>query len=408
MQKPIYLYIVPFFPSPKFWRGGFFYDAVKSLQADGRYDVKIISTSEVCHDYDYEGIHVIDLRKKYYGSNQYFETLLEDVNDRRLERKLASVGIDIRNVAVCHIHDHNHYVHYATYIKKKNPQCLTLVHHHYSGWYDIEFGRLHNFPVLTDLRYLHLRHQYNQIDGHVFISEDSRNCFGITRSQNSCGEFTELRKTLVFGRLLPKMKYNDSYVWYNGVDTSVFKPITEGKKHGHVIGCVGNYNPGKAHLDLIKAFVEIKKHYPDAQLKLVGSGQLLQTCKNYVQEHGIADSVDFIREMPHSQLADYYRSLDLFVMPSINEGFCCVNAEANACGVPAMACEGLPFEELLTEEDKKKWLIPKHSPEGIVRQVLRFFENPETQSFAKNLDSNYLASQFLNWVDMKRESICKD
>lgn len=405
MNKPIYLYIVPFFPSSKFWRGGFFYDAVKSLQADGRYDVKVISTSEVCHDYDYEGIHVIDHRKKYYGSNQYFESFLEGVNDRRLERKLISLGIRFEDVAVCHIHDHNHYVHYATYIKKKNPKCLTLVHHHYSGWYDIEFGRLHNLPVFADLRYLRLRSQYNQVDAHVFISEDSRNCFGLTRSQNSCSEFTELRKTLAFGSLLPKLKYKDSYVWYNGVDTEVFCPLDKVKNQGHVIGCVGNFNPGKAQIDLVKAFVDIKKLYPDARLKLVGSGQMLQACKDYSKENGIADSVEFISEMPHSQLADFYRSLDLFVMPSINEGFCCVNAEANACGVPAMACEGLPFEELLTDEAKLKWLFPKHDPKAIARQVINYFKNPSSQQFTKNLDSNYLASRFLDWVDEKRKSL---
>ena len=405
MKRPIYLYIVPFFPAPNYWRGGFFYDAVKSLQADGRYDVKVISTSEVGHDYDYEGIHVIDLRKKYYGSSQYFESLLEGVNDRILERKLKSVGIDVNDVAVCHIHDHNHYVHYATFIKKRNPQCLTLVHHHYSGWYDVEFGRLHNCPILADLRYLHLRSQYNQIDAHVFISEDSHNCFGLTRLQNSCKEFKELRKTLAFGSLLPKLKYNDSYVWYNGVDKEVFKPVEGEKRQGHVIGCVGNFNIGKAQIDLIKAFVGIKEHYSDAQLKMVGSGQMMQTCMDYAQKHGIADSVEFIREMPHSQLADFYRTLDLFVMPSINEGFCCVNAEANACGVPAMACEGLPFEELLSDEDKKIWLFPKHNPEAITRQVIRFFENPQIQTLTKNLDSNFLASKFLNWVDCKMEQL---
>lgn len=405
MQKPLYLYIVPFFPAPNYWRGGYFYDAVKSLQTDGRYDVRVLSTSELGRDYYFEGIHVTNFFRKFYGNSQYFETLLEGDNDRRLGKALKNAGIDMKDVAVCHIHDHNHFVHYANFVKKRNPKCLTLVHHHYSGWYDIEFGRLHNVPVLTDMRYLHLRRQYNQIDAHIFISEESRNRFGVTRSQDSCGDYTELRKTLAFGPLLPKLRYNDSYVWYNGVNTDVFSPANETRQSGHVIGCVGNFNPGKAQLDLIQAFVDIKKHYSDARLKLVGSGQLLQSCIDYVQTNNLTDSVEFFGEMPHSKMADYYRSLDLFVMPSINEGFCCVNIEANACGIPVIACEGMPFEELLAEEDKKKWLVPKHNPEAIARQVIRLFEKPEPQVLTMNLNSNYLANQFLDWVDEKRKGL---
>lgn len=400
-KKMIYLYITPFFPAPNYWRGGFFYDAVKSLIADGRYRVVVLTPSEDHTNYTYQGIDVYRFNRKKIGSAQYAETLLEGINNHLLLRRLNELNIEVNDIAVCHIHDHNHYVHYATCIKKLNPHCLALVHHHYSGWYETAIGKLGEFPVLTDIRYMHMCKQYASVDAHVFISEDSRNSFGKYRSQASCEDYRELRQTTLMGTRLPLIKYKDSYVWYNGVDTEVFHPTEIEKAQGHVIGYVANYNPGKAHIDLFKAFVEIKKQYPDARLKLVGSGQMLPACKQFAEDNGIWGSVDFIKEMPHDKLADFYRSLDVFVMPSINEGFCCVNAEANACGTPAMACAGLPFEELLSEDDKKKWLIGKHDPESIVRQVCRFFETRDKQVFIKNLNSNYLASKFLDWVDEK-------
>ena len=404
-RKPIYLYIVPFFPAPNYWRGGFFLDAVKALMDDGRYDVRVFSKSDMGHDYDYEGIHVYNFVRKSYGSAQYFETFIEIENNLRLAKEIKRVGIKWEDIAVCHVHDHNHYVHYADYIKRKNPRCLTLVHHHYGGWYDIEFGRLHNFPLLTDLRYLHLSRLYRKIDAHVFISEHSRKCFGLMRSQDSCGEFIELRQTLMFGKFLPKLLYRDSYIWYNGVDTSIFTPSSKPKTNSHVIGCVGNFNPGKSQIDLVHAFVGIKEYFPDARLRFVGSGKMLHKCKDCAIELGVDDSIEFIKEVPHHQLADYYRALDLFVMPSVNEGFCCVNVEANACGVPVIACEGLPFEELLTEDGKKSWLIPKHNPSAISDQVIKYFTKPIPQRLVKNLDSCYLASNFLDWLDEKRNSI---
>jgi glycosyltransferase involved in cell wall biosynthesis len=52
---------------------------------------------------------------------------------------------------------------------------------------------------------------------------------------------------------------------------------------------------------------------------------------------GLSDRVEFLDHIPESALPDFYRSLDVFALPSSQEGLGIVGVEAMACGVPVVA-----------------------------------------------------------------------
>ena len=122
----------------------------------------------------------------------------------------------------------------------------------------------------------------------------------------------------------------------------------------------------------------------------------------FAKAQGIMDVVRFEREMPHERLADFYRSLDLFVLPSSNESFCCVYAEALACGVPVMGCRGIGFlDELLTEADKQKWLVPPHDAAALADRILKWWKNAErgkVPALTADLNIDHLIDRWLNFV----------
>ena len=165
-----------------------------------------------------------------------------------------------------------------------------------------------------------------------------------------------------------------------------------------MIGCVGNFTPGKRQIDLLKAFPEILKSMPDARLRFLGSGSELGACKKYACESGFEDKVEFSTEIPHTDIPKFYNSLDVYVHPSVNEAFCCVLIEAQACGVPIICCKGISAEEVMTEVSKRVCLIDPYSPDDIVKAVIQVREVRIKTSFSRNLDIDVQARYFLEWI----------
>lgn len=397
-----YLYITPFFPSDRSWRGGFCLDAVKALKRDGRYNVIVMTATECGGDYEYQGVKVYQIPRIRLGASEYFEALLEPANNFLFLKKLQSIGVRLSDVAVCHVHDYEHYIPYAMAIKTRNSHVLTLVHHHWSGRNKIRFGKLGCLPLLGELQYMHRRSLFNRVDAHVFCSEESRHQFAKNVDFDVVPAVARpMTEQLRWGRRLKLPVYRDSYVLYNGVDKTLFYPAD--KSHaGYMIGCVGNFNPGKCQDVLIRAFAKVAAANGSARLVFVGSGPKRGECERLAAELHISDRVIFKNEMPHGELGDYYRELDLFVLPSVNEGFCCVFVEANACGVPVIGCNNISLKEVLSGGSNSRWLIPPYDENTLAQKILSFGENRDRQSFVVDLDINSLYQKFLDWVDSRR------
>jgi len=120
---------------------------------------------------------------------------------------------------------------------------------------------------------------------------------------------------------------------------------------------MGRMNTQKGQWHLIRAFPMIKAHVPDAQLVILGEGQLLGELITLARMTGYADSIHFpgFQKNPHHLIA----RATLFVLPSHHEGFPNALAEAMACGVPVIAsdCHSGP-REILAPAEKEQTEIP--------------------------------------------------
>lgn len=100
---------------------------------------------------------------------------------------------------------------------------------------------------------------------------------------------------------------------------------------------VGRFNSAKNPLGAIKIF-ESLPNAKDLTFRMVGDGELLQECKDYVDSHGLADHVFF--EGFRDNAYDYMNSTRVVLMPSIFEGFGLVALEAMSLGKPVV-CSGV-------------------------------------------------------------------
>ena len=364
------------------------------------YDVRVM-TIDKGDDYVIDGIPVARFQRKAIGSCDYFPYLQRWQNARIFLRKLGQMGVSPEDVAVCHINEVSEYAAYAGALKKKNPQCLTLATHHWAcDWVTTRFGRLGYVPILSEIKYLWLHHLNLLLDVHLFVSEAGKRGFGKCLTGIEVWKMADIRQQLLFARLLPPMCYKAAKVVYNGVDHRLFHPSPI-PHDGYVIGCVGNFTPGKRQIDLLKAFPEILKLMPDARLRFLGSGSELADCKKYVSENGLDGTVEFLTEVPHTDIPKFYNSLDIYVHPSVNEAFCCVLIEAQACGLPIVCCEEISAKEVMTEKAKRDFLVEAYSPRSIAEAVVRVRREHLYTCFDVNLDIDYITKDFLEWLETR-------
>lgn len=130
-------------------------------------------------------------------------------------------------------------------------------------------------------------------------------------------------------------------VCYIGVDTERFKPgglpLAQRKKR---ILFVGRMVEKKAPLLMIRAYAEVRKQVPDAELVMIGTGPLLEDALQLAQE--LALPVDFMGARTSDEVLEQIHQARVFCLPSITaengdaEGLPISILEAQACRVPAV------------------------------------------------------------------------
>ena len=105
---------------------------------------------------------------------------------------------------------------------------------------------------------------------------------------------------------------------------------------------VGATVPRKAFDLLVRALGALKGR--DWRLVIVGptdrSAQALAAVRAAIGETGLTDRVTLTGPLRQQRLADYYASTDVFLMPSLYEGYGMVLAEAMARGLPIVCTTG--------------------------------------------------------------------
>ena len=139
---------------------------------------------------------------------------------------------------------------------------------------------------------------------------------------------------------------------HSGVDVTRFMKarvsIEEKKRSlglntkGLVVGTIGWLLPIKGPLYLLKAMEIIRQTHPGMQLVYVGKGDLEEGLKKEAYRIGVSDKVAFLGW--RDDIPEIMQVLDIFVLPSLNEGMGRVLVEAMAAGKPIVASKvgGIP------------------------------------------------------------------
>jgi len=108
-----------------------------------------------------------------------------------------------------------------------------------------------------------------------------------------------------------------------------------------LVATAGRLSPEKAQKDLISAFAALERGNTQVHLLVCGDGPLREQLEEQVKACGVEN----VRFLGHRRDLDQLMpGFDLFVLPSLSEGFPNVLLEAAACHVPVVATEvgGVP------------------------------------------------------------------
>lgn len=172
-------------------------------------------------------------------------------------------------------------------------------------------------------------------------------------------------------------------VVYNGIDFEQFGSDTAARSRvrnefgfgdsDFVIGYIGNFAPGKGHVQLVRAFGEIAKEIPEARLLLVGRGRLEEVDRT-VEELLLHGNVVFAGW--RDDAAACLNAMDVFVQPSLSEAFSQVLVEAMGVGLPVIATRVGGANEAV-EDEETGFLIEPNDTQAIYQRVVAMYREPE-------------------------------
>lgn len=397
-EKRVYIVATPFFPTPDSYRGCFVYDAVQAIERDGRYRVEVFvpkRPGDKRKGYDVASRHV-HLFPMVQMPSYFFNGLTNSLNGRLFTKAVIQAGINLSDVAVCHAHT-SVFGALALSLKRRNPDIKTLLQHHDPDPYTIRNGYFAAWQPNLRFRANAARKVFEKTDIHVCISKPvewnlrnfpSLNPDFVLESYNS-----KLNKLTGFRTV----HINRAEVLYNGVNTRIFNAKNRKESNNvFTIGCIGNFIDWKEQLTLLDSLHILKQRGIRFKAHLIGDGPLYESCLTRSEELGLNAYVTFNPGLPHTALADFYRNLDLFVLPSVFEGFGCVYTEAWSCGTPFIACQGQGIADYIYTEDAHLWLARPRDARDLANKIEYYMINRPQQRLCYPVDVDILTKDFLD------------
>lgn len=162
----------------------------------------------------------------------------------------------------------------------------------------------------------------------------------------------EIRRIAVSGLAGEWMFGKDYVVLHNDIDTDrfVFSAEARATVRGElgiadgtfVVGTVGRFSAQKNPGGIVDIFAAVLKRDPAARLLWVGEGELRQQIEQRLREEDMSHAV--IMTGARTDVERLLQAMDVFILPSVYEGYPIALIEAQAAGLPCFCSETVTNE----------------------------------------------------------------
>jgi glycosyltransferase involved in cell wall biosynthesis len=160
-------------------------------------------------------------------------------------------------------------------------------------------------------------------------------------------------------------KKPNAVVIYPGINVADFS-VPRPAHRGVVIGTACRLEMIKGLHSLLEAIKILAPVFPEVRVEIAGDGSLRGTLEQESRQLGLSGMVSFLgwREDLPTVMAGW----DIFVMPSLDEGFGVAALEAMAAGLPVIASAVGGLSELV-QNGETGWLVPPAAPVDLAQRL---------------------------------------
>ncbi len=162
------------------------------------------------------------------------------------------------------------------------------------------------------------------------------------------------------------------FIRYEGKEKTITSTYRKNKET-LLLGVFGRLSPEKGHDILIRACRQILKEN-NAVLLIVGDGPERSTLENLCVELELEQYVFFTGQQ--AAMGDYYKAIDLLVIPSLSEGLPFVMLEAMSLQKPVLATAVGAIDRVITDGENG-WLVEPGNQDAIKEKIKELTDNRE-------------------------------
>lgn len=175
---------------------------------------------------------------------------------------------------------------------------------------------------------------------------------------------------------------------------------------GLVVGTVGWLLPIKGPVHLLRAMPYVWENHPETSLIFVGKGDLEKGLKEEVHRMGVWDKVKFLGW--RDDIPEIMQVLDVFVLPSLNEGMGRVLVEAMAAGKPVVASSVGGILDLV-KEGQNGFLAEPGDEKGLAIAIKNLLEDKkmrdEMGKRGREMARGFSVENMIEKIDVLYESL---
>jgi glycosyltransferase involved in cell wall biosynthesis len=205
----------------------------------------------------------------------------------------------------------------------------------------------------------------------------------------------------------------------NGIDLEKVRPTRFRRDVRHelavgpaspLIGVVGRLSPVKGHAHFLDAAHVMRREEPAARFVVVGDGELAAGLKARAAKLGLDDACTFAGA--RQDVYDLVSAMDVFVLPSLDEGIPMALLEAMALGTPVVAAAVGGVPEVITN-DETGVLVPPADPAALADACLALVRNRQRALAMAGRARRVVADRFSHerngerLVDLYREAMAR-
>lgn len=186
-----------------------------------------------------------------------------------------------------------------------------------------------------------------------------------------------------------------------GIDTGHFYPLSPAERAAHRDGrfrviCVAQLVPRKGIHYLLEAWERLDLPSSEAELVLVG--QPSTEMAGVLARH--AGRFTHLGSVPHDRLRVEYGRADVFVLPSVEDGFGYVTTEAMGCGLPVITTTGAGSADVV-EDGVSGYVVRSGSVDDLVDRLERLRNDPDLRRAMgeRSLAASKVTRSWVTYVD---------